>query len=196
MGTCSLPDICALSPWAYGHWASGVYIRQTTFAHGITIYWNQCHKCPISKTPARKPVPLQPIVTTRLWEMVAVEMLKVLPSLTGNQYVLVAQDYFSRWSFTFDQNASKIVQLLKDHVFAFLGHPSKSHSDHFKSRILSDLCSAFGVKKSHTTTLGDGLLERMNRSYLVYLKCLQIVEMIGKITYNYYCSFTEQLDTH
>ena len=30
-------DIFTLSPWACGPWASGVYIRQTTHAHGITI---------------------------------------------------------------------------------------------------------------------------------------------------------------
>ena len=37
MGTCGLPDIYTLSPWACSPWALGVYIRQTTRAHGITI---------------------------------------------------------------------------------------------------------------------------------------------------------------
>jgi len=31
--------------------------------------------------------------------MVAVDILKVPPSLQGNQYILVAQDYFSKWPF-------------------------------------------------------------------------------------------------
>ena len=37
MGTCGSPDIYTLSPWACGPQASGVYIRQTTYAHGTTI---------------------------------------------------------------------------------------------------------------------------------------------------------------
>ena len=37
MGTRGLPDIYTLSPQACGPWASGVYIRKTTCAHGITI---------------------------------------------------------------------------------------------------------------------------------------------------------------
>ena len=37
MGTRDLPDTYTLSPRACGPWASGVYIRQTTRAHGITI---------------------------------------------------------------------------------------------------------------------------------------------------------------
>ena len=50
------------------------------------------------------------------------------------------------------------------------------HSDqgqNFDSRILGDLCRAFGVKKSHTTPyhpMGDGLVERMNRSLLTLLR--------------------------
>ena len=37
MCTRGLPDIYTLSPRACGPWALGVYIRQTTCAHGITI---------------------------------------------------------------------------------------------------------------------------------------------------------------
>ena len=36
MCTRGLPDIYTLSPWDCGPRASGVYIRQTTRAHGIT----------------------------------------------------------------------------------------------------------------------------------------------------------------
>ena len=40
MCTCGLLDICTLGPWACGPRASGVYIRQATRAHGITIKCN------------------------------------------------------------------------------------------------------------------------------------------------------------
>lgn len=93
-------------------------------------------------------------------------------SRQGNQYLLVAQDYFSKWPFAKpipDQKADRIVQILRDDVFTVVGPPQKLHSDqgrNFESRILGDLCKAFGVKKSHTTPypMGDGLVEKMNRS--------------------------------
>ena len=111
--------------------------------------------------------------------MVAVDILKVPPSGTGKQYILVVQDYFLKWPLAFamaDQKADKIVQLLKDNVFALVGPPTKLHSEqgrNFESRILSNLCTAFGVKKSYTTPyhpMGDGLAERMNRSLLNLLR--------------------------
>ena len=45
----------------------------------------------------------------------------------------------------------------------------------FESQILSELCKAFGVTKSRTTPyhpMGDGLVERMNRSILNLLRGL------------------------
>ena len=70
-----------------------------------------------------------------------------------------------------DQKAERIVQILKDEVFTVVGPPDQGHN--FESRLLNDLCSAFGVKKSHTIPyhpMGDGLVERMNRSLLSLLR--------------------------
>ena len=138
-----------------------------------------CVKCQLSKAPPSKPAPLQPVIATRPWEMVAVDVPKVPTSAKGNQYLLVVQDYFSKWPFAqpmADQKAERIVQILRDNVFTVTGPPQKLHSDqgrNFESHILSDLCKAFGVKKSRTTPyhpMGDGLVERMNRSLLTLLR--------------------------
>jgi len=53
-------------------------------------------------------------------------MTNQLPSLSveGNQYLLVVQYYFSKWPFTKaipDQAAERIVQVLRDDVFALIG---------------------------------------------------------------------------
>ena len=105
--------------------------------------------------------------------------LRVPTSAKGNQYLLVVQDYFSKWPFTqpmADQKAERIVQILRDNVFTVTEPPQKLHSDqgqNFESHILSDLCKAFGVKKSRTTPyhpMGDGLVERMNHSLLTLFR--------------------------
>ena len=78
-------------------------------------------------------------------------------SSRGNQYLLVIQDYFSKWPFAIllpDQKAERIVRALKDQVFTLVGPPQRLHSDqgrNFESYILSELCKAFGVTKSRTT---------------------------------------------
>ena len=138
-----------------------------------------CVKCQQSKAPPTNPAPLQPIIATQPWEMVAVDVLKVPTSIKGNQYLLVVQDYFSKWPFAFpmqDQKAETIVQILRDNIFTVTGPPQKLHSDqgrNFESHIMADLCKAFGVKKSRTTPyhpMGDGLVEHMNRSLLTLLR--------------------------
>ena len=86
--------------------------------------------------------------------MVAVDILKVPMSSRGNQYLLVIQDYFSKWPFAIplpDQKAERIVQVLEDQVFTLVGPPHRLHSDqgrNFESYILLELCKAFSVTKS------------------------------------------------
>jgi len=114
------------------------------------------------------PTPLQPVIASRPWEMVAVDVLKVSTSPQGNGYLLVAKDYFSKWPFAMpmpDQKAERIVKTLRDHIFTMVGPPEKLHSDqgrNFESQILADLCKAFQITKSRTTpyhSMGDGLVE-------------------------------------
>lgn len=148
-------------------------------ARDVTQHCKFCRRCQITKAPEMQPAPLQPVIASHPWEIVAVDILKVPMSSKGNQYILVAQDYFSKWPFARaiqDQKAETIVRILKDDIFSLVGPPKKLHSDqgrNFESRVLSDLCQAFGVKKSRTTPyhpMGDGLVERMNRSLLSLLR--------------------------
>ena len=56
------------------------------------------------------------------------DVLKVPVSTNENQYLLVAQDYFSKWPFAKaipDQNAERIVQILRDEMFTLVGPPQK-----------------------------------------------------------------------
>ena len=138
-------------------------------------YCTHCVTCQRTKAVSTQPAPLHPVVASRPWELVAVDILKVPMSRQGNQYMLVVQDYFSKWPFAIplsDQTAGKIARALKDQVFTLVGPPQRLHSDqgkNFESQILSVLCKAFGVAKSRTTPyhpMGDGLVEGMNRSIL------------------------------
>ena len=146
----------------------------------MTHHCRYCRRCQVAKAPKTKPAPLQLVIASCPWEMVTVDILKVPTSLKGSQCIPVAQEYFSKWHIALaipDQKANTIVQILNDDIFSLFGPPKKLHSDqgsNFESRVLSDLCQAFGIKKSRTIPhhpMGDGLVEQMNRSLLNLLRC-------------------------
>ena len=83
----------------------------------VVHHCTHCLKYKVSKAPPSKPAPLQPVISSKPWELVAVDILKVPRSAEGNQYLLVVQDYFSKWPFAraiADQTAERIVQVLRD----------------------------------------------------------------------------------
>ena len=88
--------------------------------------------------------------------MLAVDVLEVPISTHGNRYLLVAQDYFTKWAEAFpipDQTAKHITNILIG-LCATMGLPQIIHSDqgrNFESAILHQTLQAFGVTKSHTS---------------------------------------------
>ena len=68
-------------------------------SRSIVCYCKFCVKCHKAKASLNQPVPLQPVIATQPWELIAVDVLKVTLPTKGNQYLLVI-DYFSNWVFT------------------------------------------------------------------------------------------------
>ena len=115
--------------------------------------WGEGH---IALTPAPVRAPLTSIPVGQPWQLVAVDVLEVPVLYSTNQYLLVIQDYFTKWAEAipmWDQTAMWItVELMK--VFSVLGVPDVLHSDqgqNFENTILKETLEAFGVEKSHTT---------------------------------------------
>ena len=138
------------------------------------VYCDSCDVCNRSKPPHPPQVPLVNTPIGKPWEMVGVDVLKVPISHQGSQYILVIQDYFTKWPVAIpmkDQTANMIVQALVS-TFSNYGIPSVLHSDqgtNFESTVLKQTCGAFVMHKSRTTPYhpqGDGLVERTNRSLL------------------------------
>ena len=144
----------------------------------IAKYCRDCIVCQRTKPPIPMKAPLTSVPIGRPWEMVAVDILEVPLSLHNNRYLLVIQDYMTKWAEAIplpNQTAACITnELVK--VFSRYGIPDILHSDqgrNFESTILCQTLEAFGVTKSHTTAYhpaGDGLVERFNRSLLQMLR--------------------------
>ena len=144
----------------------------------VECYCRNCTTCQKSKLSLPPRAPLQNMPIGQPWQMVAVDILQVPLSTNNNRYLLVLQDYFTKWADAVplpDQTANRIVaELVK--FFCTYGPPLTIHSDqgrNFESTIFTEVLKAFGVSKSRTTPYhpqGDGMVERFNRTLLQLLR--------------------------
>ena len=136
-----------------------------------------CPSCAARKSPTpHNQAPLQTVAAGSPMQIVAVDILGPLPeSLSKNRYVLVAMDYFTRWAEAYtlpNQEAITVATKLVNELFLRFSIPEQLHSDQgrqFESRLMSEICSVLGIRKSHTTPYhpqSDGLVERFNRTLL------------------------------
>ena len=97
----------------------------------------------------------------------------------GSKYILVATDYFTKWSEAYplpDAEAHTCMTALYNNFFSRFGLPRQIHSDqgkNFESKLFTELCHIAGIDKTHTTPFhhrSDGQTERMNRTLLQMLR--------------------------
>lgn len=112
-------------------------------------------------------------------ERVAIDVAGPFPETdAGNKYILVAMDYFTKWTEAYaipNQEAVTIAKVLVTEFFSRFGVPLELHSDqgrNFESALFQRVCKLLGIRKTRTTPLhpqSDGMVERMNRTMGKYL---------------------------
>ena len=159
-------------------------LRERFYWPGMTTSvheWCQtCHSCMSRKRPQRtRRGALENIKAGYPLEIMAMDIVGPLPtSKSGNKYILVISDYFTKWAEAFgipNQEAITVATKLVDHVFCRLSMPTQLHSDmgaQFESQLIKDISGLLGIKKTHITPYhpqSDGLVERLNRTILSML---------------------------
>ena len=147
-------------------------------AKDVEQHCRECIKCQKTKPTLPQKAPLINVPIGRPWQVIAVDILEVPVSCHNNRYLLVIQDFFTKWPEVIpppDQKASRITtEMIK--FFSAFGLPDVLHSDqgrNFESAILRQTLDAFGITKSHTSAYhpqGDGMVECFNRSLLQMLR--------------------------
>jgi hypothetical protein len=128
----------------------------------ITKYVQTCELCCQRKSPVKKtnatimpmPVPEGP------WIRVSTDLLGRLPKCkdTGNMYVLVFIDYFTKAVELIalpDMKAETVARAFVERVILRHGSPSYLHSDRgtqYLSTLVLEVCKLFNVKKTQTTS--------------------------------------------
>ena len=143
----------------------------------VKTWVKECVDCASRKTQGKRPrAPLQPSVSSRPFERVALDILGPLPETPGkNKYIMVVGDYFSKWTEAFplpNQEACTVAKVLAEEWVCRFGAPRSLHSDQgrtFESNLFKELCSLLHMHKTRTTPYhpeSDGLIERFNRTLL------------------------------
>ena len=123
--------------------------------------------------------PLKPIIVGYPLQLVAVDIMGPLPETSnGNKYILVAEDYFTRWLEAWpipNQETKTVAEKLLNEMFFRFSIPDQILSDQdrqFESALITELCNVLQIQKSRTTPYhpqADGLVERSNRTLLSML---------------------------
>ena len=123
--------------------------------------------------------PLQPIPVERTFQIIGVDLMELPRTSKGNQYVLVFQDFLSKFPLVFpvpDQKTERIVKILVEQVIPLFGVPEALLSDcgaNLLSHLMKEVCEMMGIKKLNTTSYHpqcDGMVERFNRTLKTMLR--------------------------
>ena len=87
-----------------------------------------------------------------LFQIVSVDIMELPITAAGNKYVLVNQDYLTKWPMVFampDQKSKHIARVLVEEVVPFFSVPESLLSDrgtHLLLHLIMDVCELLGVK--------------------------------------------------
>jgi len=154
------------------YWAS--------YKQDVEKWCRTCKICNARNGPSGKgKSPLQIYNVNAPFERVQMDILGPLPvSSSGNRYLLVVVDCFTKWVEAFplrNPRAKTIAKIFVNQVISRHGVPLELHTDqgrNFESKLFRELMCLLGIKKTRTTPLhpqSDGQVERQHRTILNYL---------------------------
>ena len=107
-------------------------------------------------------------------ERIAIDIAGEFPvTKRGNKYILVIQDYYTKWVECFamhNTESATVAKLLVNEVVSRFGVPNKIHSDQgrqFESVLFKEMCQLLQIEKTRTTAYhpqSNGMVERFNRT--------------------------------
>ena len=142
----------------------------------IKMWCKQCTPCDARRSPTpHQRAPMKTIVATEPFQKVAADILELPITSHGNRYVLVVQDYFSKYVNLYaipDQRSTTVAKCLFENYICEHGIPEMLHTDQgrqFESDLVKHLCELLGIQKTRTSPYHpqcDGMIERFNRTLI------------------------------
>ena len=142
------------------------------------IRW--CRRCDVcvqsSPGPKRTLAQLGRVPVAAPLEHIGVDIMGPIPEANdGNKYILVLEDYFSKWTEAYalkNHTAQTVADIIMEQFISRFGVPRSLHSDQgpeFESNLIPELCKLLHINKTCTVPYNpksDGLVERANRTVI------------------------------
>uniref|UniRef100_A0A8C1IKZ9 Integrase catalytic domain-containing protein n=1 Tax=Cyprinus carpio TaxID=7962 RepID=A0A8C1IKZ9_CYPCA len=142
----------------------------------IKEWCEQCKACQTRRSPVpAHRAPMGGSQSVRPFERVAMDILELPATSKGNRYVLVVEDYFTKFVNLYplpNQSAQTVAHCLFEDYVLLHGVPETLHSDQgrqFEAEVVQTLCCFLNIKKTRTTPYhpqSDGMVERFNRTLI------------------------------
>ena len=103
-------------------------------------------------------MPLSSILKVGIFDVWGIDFMGPFPSSRGNQYILVAVDYVSKWveAVALPSNDAKVgMKFIQKHIFTRFGTPRAMISDgsmHFINNSVHNLLTKYGVRDKVATS--------------------------------------------
>lgn len=145
------------------------------------------------------------LMASRPNQILAIDFSLLERSRDGREQVLIMTDVFSKFTQavpTRDQRASTVAGVLVREWFYRFGVPARIHSDqgrNFESLLIQQLCSFYGIQKTHTTPYHpqeNGQCERFNRTLHGLLQALPPAKKLDWPTYLPHVLFSYNTTIH
>ena len=123
----------------------------------VMEFCRSCGECAtVTGVGRRCRPPLHPIPVQRPFQIIGVDIMELPVTEQGNRYVIVFQDFLTKWPLVFpapDQKAIRIARLVAEEVFPLFGIPDALLSDRgakLLAHVMRDVCELLGVRKLNT----------------------------------------------
>ncbi|XP_074314770.1 uncharacterized protein LOC141650284 [Silene latifolia] len=146
----------------------------------VAFYVKGCDKCQRSGNITRKhEMPMNFMLEVELFDVWGIDYQGPFPSSFGNEYILVAVDYVSKWVEAIPTktcDAKEVIKLLQKIIFPRFGVPRVLISDrgtHFGERALEALLKKYGVQQRKSLAYhpqANGQAEISNRELKTILE--------------------------
>ena len=141
----------------------------------IRLYCRTCESCFRSKYRSKAfRRPMQSFTAGEPMERMAIDVAgEFCESRSGNKWILVCMDYFTKYVTIMpipNHQAKTLAKHLVKEVFCKIGIPLRLHSDQgtdFLSHLFMEVCQVFQIHKTRTSPWrpqSDGMVERFNRT--------------------------------
>uniref|UniRef100_A0A8C5D4N0 Gypsy retrotransposon integrase-like protein 1 n=2 Tax=Gouania willdenowi TaxID=441366 RepID=A0A8C5D4N0_GOUWI len=139
----------------------------------VTLWCRTCVSCAAKARPRKTPrAAMGTVQVGAPMERIAVDLMGPLNETERhNRFILVVQDYFSKWVEAYpvpNELATTVAEKIVSEWVCRYGAPRALHSDqgsNFESAVFRGMCELLGIEKTRTTPFhpqSDGQVERFN----------------------------------